>query len=72
MAVSAGATYFAYKNSFEPIYEARIKMMIAINDKYANEVNIFDSIRSSQMAVVDVSQKHQAKRFCREWKRNVV
>ncbi|NLL68121.1 MAG: hypothetical protein GX236_10565 [Clostridiaceae bacterium] len=56
MAVSAGATYFAYKNSFEPIYEARIKMMIAINDKYANEVNIFDSIRSSQMAVVDVSQ----------------
>ncbi|MGI6085245.1 MAG: hypothetical protein ACOYIF_07330 [Acetivibrionales bacterium] len=54
--VSAGTSYFAHKNSFEPIYEAKIKMMIVINDEYANEINIFDSIRSSQMAVVDVSQ----------------
>lgn len=56
MVVSAGTAYFAYENSFEPIYEAKIKMMIAINDEYTSGVNIFDSIRSSQMAVVDVSQ----------------
>jgi capsular polysaccharide biosynthesis protein len=56
LVVSSGAAYVAHKNSYEPIYEARIKIMIVIDDIYANAINIFDSIRSSQMAVVDVSQ----------------
>lgn len=56
VALSGVVTYFTYDSTFEPVYESRMKMMIAINEEYLQNVNIYDSLRTSQMAVGDVSQ----------------
>ena len=55
-ALSAGAAYYTQTNSFVPKYEAKMKMLIVISDEKQQSVNVFDSLRTSQMAVVDVSQ----------------
>lgn len=53
---SGAITYYAYTSSFQPVYEGKMKMMVTISDNYQSSVSIFDSLRTSQMAVGDVSQ----------------
>ena len=54
----AGAliAYFSYVRTFEEKYEAKIRLIIMTADVNNRALSVFDSIRSSQMAVGDVSQ----------------
>lgn len=52
----AAITYFTYARNFEPRYEATARLMIMTSDVNNRTLSVFDSIRSSQMAVGDVSQ----------------
>lgn len=54
--VSAGAVYFTSGKVFENKYEAKMKLIITLSDPGATNISAVDSIRSSQMAVGDISQ----------------
>lgn len=52
----AAAAYFSYGRTFEEKYDAKIRLIIMTADVNNRALSVFDSIRSSQMAVGDVSQ----------------
>lgn len=54
--VSAGAAYFTANKELDKMYEAKMKIIITLSDLGASNISVFDSIRSSQMAVGDISQ----------------
>lgn len=54
--LSAGAVYFTCDRVFEKMYEAKMKLIITLSEMGASNISVFDSIRSSQMAVGDISQ----------------
>lgn len=54
--ISAGAVYITSGRVFEKKYEAKMKLIITLNDPIAANISVFDSIRSSQLAVGDISQ----------------
>ena len=53
---SAGIVYFTCGKTFEKLYEAKMKLMITLNDSSVSGMNVYDSLRSSQMAAGDISQ----------------
>lgn len=53
--LSAGAVYVTSGKVFEKKYEAKMKLIITLNPGATN-ISVFDSIRSSQLAVGDISQ----------------
>ena len=52
----AGAVYITSDRVFEKMYEAKMKLIITLYDPITTNISIFDSIRSSQLAVGDISQ----------------
>lgn len=54
--LSAATVYFSYSKVYEEKFEAKIKLIITTTDSNNQNVSVFDSIRSSQMAVGDISQ----------------
>jgi capsular polysaccharide biosynthesis protein len=54
--VSASAVYITSGRVFEKKYEAKMKLIITLSDPGAANISVFDSIRSSQLAVGDISQ----------------
>jgi capsular polysaccharide biosynthesis protein len=54
--VAAGVVYINSGRAFEKKYEAKMKLIITLNGPVATNTSVFDSIRSSQLAVGDISQ----------------
>lgn len=53
---SAGIVWFAGGRELEMKYEGRMKMIVTLSEARSGSISVFDSIRSSQMAVGDISQ----------------
>lgn len=54
--LSAGVVYVSRDSLFRSIYQADMKIIITLNNPNTSSISVFDSIRSSQLAVGDISQ----------------
>ncbi len=57
LAILSGIAVYAFNDKlYDKIYEAKLKIILVADETVAQSVNVYDQLRSSQLAVGDISQ----------------